>query len=232
LRIDFSNIDVLVHLAYDLRTGRSDTNYSGTVRLLKAARANKVARQLLVSSYSARPDATSEYGRTKHRLEQAFRDHGYEILRPGLVLGNGGIVARIVKSVKTLPVIPLPSGGTGEVPFISIAALCEAVKTIVASRQGTEYNLFAQHFTSLSLLVRAIHSAVCRRPRILTVPMPAPLLLSALQLMEACRLPLPLKADNLKGFLGNQARVHESSLDALGLKSETLLEAVVAASLA
>jgi NADH dehydrogenase len=199
--------------------------------MMEAAASSHVARQLFVSSYSAREDAASEYGRTKHRLERVFKERGYEVLRPGLVLGNGGIVARLVKCVKHLPVIPVPKYGAGEVPFISITALCHAIGTILNRPAAAEHNLFSQRFTSLDGLVRAIHAAVAERRVLLVVPVPARVVLVGLQCIEMLRIPVPLTVDNLKGFVRNQRRVHESTLDALGLKSETLTEAIEAASL-
>jgi NADH dehydrogenase len=229
--IDFSHFDVIVHLACDPRSGRSDTNYKGTVRLAEAAARDRIARQVFVSSYSARADASSEYGQTKYRLERYFSDCGYEIFRPGLVLGNGGTAARIVKAVKVSPILPLPSGGTGEIPFISIATLCEAIRRILERPRGREHNLFSRHFTTLDQLVRTIRKVVCKGSGVVVVPIPAPLMLLGLQFAKILRLPTPLSADNLKGFLRNQRRLHESALDGLGVKSETLLEALEAANL-
>jgi nucleoside-diphosphate-sugar epimerase len=229
--IDFPAFDIVIHLAFDLRKGRSDTNYEGTMRIAEAAHQGRVSRQLFVSSYSARPDAISEYGQVKFRLESYFIDMGYEIVRPGLVLGNGGIVARILSALKVSPIIPLPSGGKGEVPFISIVVLCEAMRKIVEHPGSREHNLFSQHFTSLKLLVQTLQEVVCKSWNTLLVPMPATLMLKGLQLMELLQLPIPINADNLKGFIQNQERLHESTLDALEVKSEALIEAVKAANL-
>jgi nucleoside-diphosphate-sugar epimerase len=229
--IDFPAFDIIIHLAFDLRKGRSDTNYEGTMRMAEAAHEGGVSRQLFVSSYSARPDAISEYGQVKFRLERYFIDTGYEIVRPGLVLGNGGIVARIISALKASPIIPLPSGGTGEVPFISIGVLCEAMRKVLEHPGNREHNLFSQRFTSLKLLVQTLREVVCKNRGPLLVPMPATLMLKGLQLMELLRLPIPINAENLKGFIRNQERLHESTLDALGVKSEALIEAVKAANL-
>jgi NADH dehydrogenase len=229
--IDFDRCDAVVHLACDRRSGRSDINYRGTVRLAEAAARNGVTRQVFVSSYSARADATSEYGRTKYRLESYFRDAGYEISRPGLVLGNGGTAARIVRAVKVCPILPLPGGGTGEIPFISIAALCGAIRRILERPGDKEHNLFSRHFTTLDQLVRTIRKVVCKDSGVVVVPIPALLMLLGLRFVEMLRLPSPVSVDNLKGFLRNQRRLHESALAALGVKSETLLEALEAANL-
>jgi nucleoside-diphosphate-sugar epimerase len=229
--IDFFAFDIVIHLAFDLRKGRSDTNYEGTIRIAEAAHHGGVARQLFVSSYSARPDAISAYGQVKFRLERYFIDAGYEIVRPGLVLGNGGIAARIISALKTSPIIPLPSGGKGEVPFISIGVLCEAMRKVLEHPGNREHNLFSQHFISLKLLVQTLREVVCKNYGTLLVPMPATLMLKGLQLGELLRLPIPINADNLKGFIRNQERLHESTLDALGIKSEALIEAVEAADL-
>jgi nucleoside-diphosphate-sugar epimerase len=229
--IDFSAFDIVIHLAFDLRQGRSDINYEGTMRIAEAAYYGGVSRQLFVSSYSARPNAISEYGQVKFRLERYFIDTGYEIVRPGLVLGNGGIVARIISALKASPIIPLPSGGKGEVPFISIGVLCEAMRKILEHPGNREHNLFSQHFTSLKLLIQTLQAVVSKNRYVLLVPIPDILILKGLQLAEVLRLPIPVKADNLKGFIRNQERLYESTLDALGVKSEALIEAVKAAHL-
>ena len=229
--IDWSGFDVIVHLAFALRQGRSDTNYHGTLRLMEAARRGGVPRQIFVSSYSARPDAVSEYGQVKYRLERYCLEAGYEILRPGLVLGNGGIVARITRALQVLPVIPLPSGGAGEIPFISIGVLCDAMLQILEHPGNQEHNLFSRHFTSLKFLVQTIRKVVRGKRRAIILPIPAVVMLRGLQMVDILRLPLPVTADNLQGFLRNQTRLHASTLDALGIKSETLLEAVEAAHL-
>src|SRR5262245_39953176 len=36
--IDLSAFDAVVHLAFDMRKGQSDTNYKGTIRLVEAAK--------------------------------------------------------------------------------------------------------------------------------------------------------------------------------------------------
>jgi nucleoside-diphosphate-sugar epimerase len=232
LCIDWSAFDVVVHGAFDLRKGQSNTNYKGTIRLVEAAKRSGVTRQIFISSYSARSDAISEYGQVKYRLERYFIDAGYEIIRPGLVLGNGGIVARITRALKVLPIIPLPSGGAGEIPYISIDVLCKAIGQILDHPGNKEHNLFSRHFTSLRLLVQTIREVVWRSRDAIIFPIPATLMLHGLQLVEILRLPIPVTTDNLKGFIQNQARLHESTLEGLGIRSETLSEAVEAAHIA
>ena len=229
--IDFSAFDIVIHVAFYLRKRRSDTNYAGTRRIAEAARHKGVTRQIFVSSYSARPDAISEYGQVKFRLERYFIDTGYELVRPGLVLGNGGIVARIMSVLQAWPIIPLPSGGKGEVPFISISALCEAMRKILDHPGNREHNLFSQHFTSLKLLVQTLQEVVCKSWHALLVPIPTNFILQGLQLVELLQLPVPIGVDNLKGFIWNQRRLHKSTLGELEVKSETLIEAVKAANL-
>ena len=67
-----AGVDAVIHAAHDFTPGAMDTNVKGTLAMERAAAAAGVRRQILVSSLSARPDAVSEYGRTKLAQEEHF----------------------------------------------------------------------------------------------------------------------------------------------------------------
>lgn len=170
-----------------------------------------VGRQIFFSSYSAGDHATSLYGRTKTRLEAHFRGVlGAIIVRPGLVLGDGGIYGRIASLARRSPVVPLPDGGRGLVPVVAIERLCEAsLRLAEADHPPTEVNLFEPQLRPLRDVAREAAGKAGRRPVIL--PIPSAPLLAALRLADALRLPLPVNADNLAGFLANQACRHQAT---------------------
>lgn len=64
----------------------------GTMRVLAAARRNGVRRFVHMSALGSRPDADSEYHKTKFRAEEAVRASGLDltILRPSMIHGPGG----------------------------------------------------------------------------------------------------------------------------------------------
>lgn len=207
-------LDCVVHLAHDFagEEGARRTIES-TLAVARQLHRAGVRRQLFFSSFSAGEHAASLYGRTKFAIEQGFTEMlEAVIVRPGLVLGDGGIYGRIRRWARTLPVIPLPDGGRGEVAVIEVAKLCrETLNLAFASTTPREANLFEREPRSLRHLVLEAAQEVGRTPWIL--PVPTALLMAGLKAVEFLRLPLPVNADNLAGFTANQAARYVSTLE-------------------
>ncbi len=208
-----SSIDCAIHLAYDFR-GKQGSRISEreTVSFISFLNKQGVLRQLVFSSYSSGEHASSRYGQTKYQIEQSVaKIRGVVIVRPGLVIGDGGIFGRIKKWVQHLPAIPLPDGGEGKLPVITGVRLCdEIIKMIESPSQLKEKNLFNPDFISLRQLVTDAASSSGRTPRIFSVP--SSYYLFFLRSANFLRLPLPVNEDNLMGFLSNQHAQHKSSL--------------------
>jgi nucleoside-diphosphate-sugar epimerase len=206
------SVDVVVQLAHDFGGGAgAQLTTTATLELMRSAQQAGVQRQIYFSSYSASPHAASLYGQTKFAIEQAaLQIDGVLVIRPGLVMGDGGIYGRIARVARAFPVLPLPDGGRGLVPIIPVERLCsETLLAAAAARIPRELNLFFPRLHSLREIVE--HAAGPQR-RIRVVPVPSQLVLAALRLAQALRVPLPVNADNLRGFLANQQAVHVSSL--------------------
>jgi nucleoside-diphosphate-sugar epimerase len=206
-------VSCAVHLAHDFN-GEAGARLTITSTLAIAAQlqAAGVHRQLFFSSYSAGKHATSLYGRTKFALEEALSTRvGLVIVRPGLVLGDGGIYGRIRKWARKLPLVPLPDGGRGTVPVIKVEILCElTLKLASEPAPAAVANLFEHELKSLRELVLEAASEVNRRPWIL--PIPGVWLIGILTLAARLHIPLPVNADNLAGFLSNQTAKHISTI--------------------
>jgi uncharacterized protein YbjT (DUF2867 family) len=209
----YERVDCALHLAHDFDgEDGADLTRDATLACVDQLRAVGVDRQLFFSSYSAGTHAVSTYGRTKFVIEQAIK--GYSdvvVVRPGLVLGDGGLYGRIQKWAQRLPLIPLPDGGDGLVPIISIDRLCR--ETLVLASQTAppfEANLFEPRYWRLRQVVLTAAAEVGRRPWVL--PVPSALILGGLQLADLLHLHLPVTADNLKGFLANHQSQHSSTL--------------------
>ena len=184
-----------------------------TLAIASQLRAAGIRRQLFFSSYSAGEHASSLYGRTKFALEQALKAQAdLIVVRPGLVLGEGGIYGRIRKWARILPLVPLPDGGRGKVPVIGVEKLCELTLKLASDpAPPVEANLFEHELKSLRELVLDAAAESGHRPWIL--PIPATLLIGILTLATRLRTPLPVNADNLAGFMSNQSAKHISTLE-------------------
>lgn len=205
------DIHCAVHLAHDFNGPEAaERTIAATLAAIGELRARGVGRQLFYSSYSASEHAISMYGRTKYAIEQAVRDaDDVFVIRPGLVLGDGGIYGRIRKFAQTFPVIPLPGGGKDTVPVIDIDTLCrETLSYATAPGCPKELNLFEVELRSLRQLSEAAARDAGRQPRI--VPIPAGMVMAGLKMAELLHLRLPVTSDNLKGLVANRSAAHIS----------------------
>lgn len=206
-------VTCVIHLAhdYDGIEGAART-VASTVKMVSWLALQGVPRQIFFSSYSAGEHATSTYGKAKYEIEKAVVDtEGLIIVRPGLVVGDGGIYGRIAKWAGILPIIPLPNGGKGEVPVIDLAKLVRLICDLAVSpARRREENLFEPDLVSLAELVLNAAAAKGKRPVILPIPV-LPLKL-ALRLIAFLHLPAPINVDNLDGLLQNQSAEHKSTV--------------------
>ena len=202
-----------IHLAYDFQgAAGARLTIDSTLDCIDQIRRAEIPRQIFFSSYSAGEHAISLYGKTKFAIERSVIGcSDCIIVRPGLVIGKGGIYGRIAKWAKRLPIIPLPDGGRGKVPVIGIERLCrETLRLSESDLPERESNIFEMDIKTLRQLVREAAAGVGRRPIIL--PIPARLLMLGLRTLEFLRVPIPIRADNLAGFLANQESMHVSTL--------------------
>lgn len=208
------DVDVAIHLAHDFTRGTgADTNVYGTISAVQACAASGVPRQIYFSSYSAHRHATSVYGRTKYVTEQilnGFTD--VTILRPGLVVGNGGVYLKIEKLARRLPFLPTISGLNKVIPIIELDLLITTVINILnISTMQKEYNIFHQNLFSLYDL---LHYAQQDRPvqafRKFELVIPQVLVLSVVHLLLLSRIPIGISLDNILGLISNAQSPHTS----------------------
>jgi nucleoside-diphosphate-sugar epimerase len=112
-----SNIEVLIHCAYDFRLVTweeiVDVNVKGSVKLFEAAEQAGVKRIIFISSMSAFEGCKSLYGKTKLEIEKEASKRGALIVRPGLTFGKhpGGMVGALQKVLSVSPIVPLAGSG-------------------------------------------------------------------------------------------------------------------------
>ena len=211
LEVDaFRQADVLIHAAYSMRAcdqeKARETNFEGTEAVLEAAREAGVRKRVFISSCSAHDAALSFYGRSKFALEKRFEGSRDLILRPGLVLGDGGLFERMKESLQKSALVPLFDGGHQVLQTVHIDDLTEAVlraiegkktgRLVIAETGGIEMRLFLEVMARLLRLKR----------RFLSVPT-APSL-PILRLAEKLGTRLPVGSENLLGLRG---MIHQPS---------------------
>jgi nucleoside-diphosphate-sugar epimerase len=219
----FGGAEVVIHAAHDWTPGAREKNIRGIRAWFQAAAG---AHQIFLSSYSARPGVVSEYGETKHAIERLFLEAGQTVVRPGLVIGHGGLFAQQRAALDRTPIVPLIRGGDVPVAVIGLGHFVEAIGVLVEQRRAGAFNLFYPRQPSAREFVRAVkhgHGWI--------LPVPLWLALGFARMVRALDLPLPVDPGQVRALATGAASSWRSDLEVLlpGRDEEFCLEHALAA---
>jgi nucleoside-diphosphate-sugar epimerase len=207
----FDGMEVMIHCAHDFAKGALRKNIEGTIALAESAIKQGVKQQIFISSLSSRPDAQSEYGKAKYEIERYFIKGKGIIIRPGTVLGIGGLFGRMARVVKSFPVVPLLDGGQANMYVIGIDDLCRAINQVLKTPDPkAEYNLYLPEKVTLREILTTLRDQLKRKT--IFIPLPSKMLIWPLAVLNTIGLKLPVDIDNLRGFIKSQAMPYPSDL--------------------
>jgi nucleoside-diphosphate-sugar epimerase len=220
----FADADTIVHCAHDFRPGMLEVNVAGS-RLLFSAGEGR--RRIFVSSHSAREDAVGEYGIAKYRIERIYLAGGETVVRPGLVIGSGGLFGRYLRTIRNLRIVPLVDGGRDPVPVLAIADFSETMAALIESGRRSAYNLFNATMPSMRELVDTVLRL--ERRGALVVPLPFALAVAATKAAARLKVPGAFNAESLGTLRLNRRPVHESDLLKLSSRETSIEDAIARA---
>ena len=217
--------ECLVHCAYDFSARDPGTmhvvNVEGTRLLLAAARDVGVRRILVVSSMSAYPGCRSLYGRTKMEMEALAREHGADVVRPGLVTGPaaGGVFGQLMRMAQSARIIPLIDHGCHVQYLVHQDDLGRAIS--LWAGQGVAWPdqpLVIAHPAprTMKSVVSGLASLAGRKPHFVSLPGAA--VLAGLRVAEMFGIPLNFRSDSLVGLMHPNPRPDFSAQSALGFR--------------
>jgi NADH dehydrogenase len=224
----------IIHTALATGSGAYRLNVKGTARWLDEGRAAGVRLQVLLSTLSAEENALADYGRAKWALEQRFAAAGEVALRLGVVVGDGGMYARIRRSATRLPVTPLLDGGQQLLFVVGIDTLCAVLRDAILGNgdglRGRAWNVVQPQPVTLRAMVEAIQRQAGRRS--LLVPVPTTPVLAGLRVIESVpMIRLPVSSSNVRGLIQQGQRRFTTDWERFG-QPEQPLEALIAAAAA
>ena len=200
----FAGCDVVIHGAHDFTHGAESINIQGTIARGEAAHRAGVGRQEIISSPSAQPDAPSEYGRAKYALERWFLrapDAGHLVVRPGLVVGHGGLFARQRRALHRSPLVPLIGGGNQPTMVIAVDHFVDAMARLIERGSPREAMLYYDDHPPMRRLVTAIKQAAGQRTTIVSIPPSVAIGLAGIA--RALRLPVPVTPEQVRTLLSS-----------------------------
>jgi len=220
----FKDVDYLVHAAYikqDRKHPNSmELNVTAAERLLSASRKYNLKKNVFISSMSAHDDAVSVYGRQKLAIEKLFNSDGDVNLRPGLIIGNGGIVKNMVSFMKSKHMVPLVGGGMQPLQSIGINDVVRAVeRSLTTDAHGTFTVAYPRVYT-----YKEFYRTLSKQLgiKVLFVPVPFRALLALVRLAGWLHIPLGINEENVRGLHKLRFVDTRKDLRALGITPEPL----------
>ena len=190
---------IVIHCAYSKqkKTHEPELNEIAAQHLLKKIKLEKAKYCIFFSSFSATSGSGSYYSLQKNKLEKLFQFENAACVRPGLVVGNGGLFESTVQFIKRFRLLPLIGGGSQLVYYVGINDVTKAVHELVLQlRNGCYYLNYA---TPLSY--KTFYKTVAKKINTPLVLVPVPLWLLKPLLYLYSYLPnAAITKDNINGL--------------------------------
>lgn len=177
----FRGVEAVVHLVGIIQEKDRNTfdavHHQGTVHVVGAAKALGIRRLIHMSALGTRPNARSQYHRTKWLGEEAVRASGLDwtIHRPSIVYGRGdGFLTRFRSLIRSSPVLPVPGDGRNRMQpvWVGDVAACFLQCLDRAGTVGRTYELGGPRVYTLDEILDHLLDALGKRRLKLHVPLP------------------------------------------------------------
>ncbi|WP_080943231.1 NAD-dependent epimerase/dehydratase family protein [Pseudomonas marginalis] len=211
----------IIHLAADTSTGAhmsADDEVQAAQALIQSAH-QASAKFIFISSQTADPTATSVYGLTKWRIEQAVLAAGGSVIRPGQVYGGPefGLFGVLAKSVRLFPFFPvfMPAPRIQPIHVDDLAASILAV----VDRDDLNGEIFNVGAVQPITFTHFLKSIALYRVQAIRFPFPVPVvLLRALVLLLGQTISTQLGLERIFSLINLPLMNTESSLTKLGIE--------------
>jgi nucleoside-diphosphate-sugar epimerase len=196
-----NDTDIVIHAAYiPFIKGVTQVNINeiATSRLYKIAKRKNVSKFIFLSSLSATDDAISEYGKSKYNISKIIDKETDLVLKPGLVIGNGGLYKRIDSLIRNSKIIPLIGGGKQPLQYILIENLAQIIESAISKNISGEYSLAHND----SILMKDLYLYISKNIDKKTVLIPFPYLFAdlAFGLIRLFKINIGISEENYLGL--------------------------------
>jgi nucleoside-diphosphate-sugar epimerase len=197
--------DTVIHCAY-IKSGddahADEINFNGTHNLYDAAKKAGIKKFIYFSSLSAHEQALSHYGQMKFKIESMLDPATDLILKPGLVIGHGGLFQDISGYFQRSALIPLVDGGRNKVQCIALDDLAKWIEVAITKNIAGKFALAAES----PITMREMYQSISRKMRKKIIPLPVPFWLVNLGfiLLGALQIKTPVARESLLGLKQNR----------------------------
>lgn len=211
--VSLTEADWAVFCAHDFENPElTQMGYATLLQQFKATR----TKCIFISSYSAFKDAPGDYGKSKYDIETKFLQQGHYVVRPGLIMGPGGMFINLVNNILKFPIVPIIGFNNAPIFSIGVTDLCQFLaKIITTAPEKKEFNVFYNHPYTQIELARAVKKS--RGKPLLYLRLPLILFEIAVLVFEFFKIKPPITKENLKGYRRNTNEFRNTDIDFIGI---------------
>ena len=214
--------DCVIHCAYT--AGDFNANVNGTKKLVEQSRKSGVKKNIFISSISANEHALAVYGKQKWACEKFYAQSNDLILRPGLILGNGGLFGQMKTYLQKKKLIPLIEGGMQPLQTVYIGDLAEVIFAAIEKNTDGTYTIASPEKLSYKDFYIQLCSTLNVSPTFVSVP--HGLLYFCLTISETIGIKLPISRENLLGLKQLKYIDTTADLNQIGTELKTCSESL------
>jgi NADH dehydrogenase len=195
----FKPIDILIHLAFNFKPTFIEGEDINT-KMANFIQKSKISYLVFISSFAAaNPITESYYGLTKSKLETIFSKD--LIIRPSLVLGDGGLYNKIQNQLKRLPIVPIFNKGQQTIQTIYIDDLVKSIVILIKNQKKGIYHISHSESIPYKNFMKIVGQSV--QKKLLFVPIPIMVLKALIKILAWISYPL-INKDNLAGVINSK----------------------------
>lgn len=189
---------VVIHCAYSKTKSEPDNNIAAAKHLLNEARKKGVSKCIFLSSISVLSTSESYYSQQKKAIEELFDSKNDLIVRPSLVVGNGGLFAQTLQTLQKTKLLPLINGGNQPIYYVGIHDLLRYIDNGIENDSSGIHQIT----NPKPILYKDFYVTIAQQLGFKTTPIQIPLFLMKTVVFLNSFLPKPfLTKDNLKGLM-------------------------------
>jgi nucleoside-diphosphate-sugar epimerase len=224
---ELAGCDTAIHCAY-IKSGddahADEINFKGTRNLYDTAKKVGVKKFIYFSSLSAHEQALSHYGQMKFKIESTLDSQTDLILKPGLVIGHGGLFQDIAGYFQRSRLIPLVDGGRNQVQCIALDDLAKCIEVAITKNIVGKYTLAAKD----PVTMREMYQTISRKMNKKIIPLPVPFWLVNLgfMILGAIHVKTPVTRESLLGLKQNRIWDVSEAARTFGIEFKSCLQAI------
>lgn len=208
--MNFSTTPVFIHCAYSKQGSKVgvDANEIAAQHILQHLTTKAIQHCIFFSSLSASSSSNTYYAQQKKKIEQLLTGPNTSLLRPGLVIGKGGLFYNTFTFIKRFGLLPLIGKGNQPVYYIGIDDLVKICETLVVEKRvGCFYALHEQ-----AMPYKQFYKTVAQQfqKRLFLLPLPIGLVKLAAKIYSALPRTSKITSDAIKGL--QQVPVPDASI--------------------